>query len=75
MITLNVTDLKKLIDQLIEDEIEYVDFDICTDNEYNVQYLSTDAYDGYGGGIIYDPINEVKISVDYRFDIEDADDR
>ncbi|WP_113675820.1 hypothetical protein [Vallitalea guaymasensis] len=69
-ITVKITDLKNMVDQLIEDKIEYVDITYLEEDECDGDILPSslhfDAYDGYGGGIDYDSIEHVKVDADYK---------
>lgn len=71
-ITVKVEDLKKLVEELIKDGIEYVDVDILEAEEFDGDIIPAtlhfEAYDGTGGGIDYEGIEEVKISATYKND-------
>lgn len=71
MISIKVSDLKKMVDDLIKDEVEFVEVTILEREVFDFEFypatLHFESYDGYGGGTIYDPIEEVRVNVFYKF--------
>ncbi|MFJ5717302.1 hypothetical protein [Neobacillus sp. NPDC093127] len=71
-ITVKVSELLKMANELNKDKIEYVEIEILEEQEFDGEtipaILHFDAYDGHGGGIDYNGIEEVKISATYKFD-------
>ncbi|PFM75256.1 hypothetical protein COJ46_22145 [Bacillus sp. AFS077874] len=71
-ITVKVSDLLKIATKLTKDDIEYVELAIIESELFEGDVLPAtlnfDAYDGEGGGIDYESIEEVKISATYKFD-------
>jgi hypothetical protein len=72
LITVKVADLLKMVNDLHNDEIEFVDISLLSgvvfDGVITPPSLHFCAYDGTGGGIDYESIDEVKISSDYKFE-------
>lgn len=71
MITITVEELKRILDELMEDGAEYVDVTILEkavmpDGEELPATLHFSSYDGHGGGVDYDPIEEVEVDAFYR---------
>ena len=71
MITITVEELKRVLDELIEDDVEYVDVtilekDVMPDGEELPATLHFSSYNGDGGGADYDPIEEVEVDAFYR---------
>ncbi len=73
MITIKVEDLRKLLEALDADEVEYVDLDIDAYDEEE-KYLTVDGYDGYGGGSGYDALEGYEVDPNYRLMAEEASD-
>lgn len=71
-ITVRVTDLLEKINELIKDGIEYVEVGILDEQEFDGEKIPAslhfEAYDGHGGGVDYEDIEEVKVSATYKFD-------
>lgn len=72
MITVKVADLLKMVNDLHNDRIEFVDISILTGKVSDGVNIPTSlhfcAYDGEGGGIDYESIDEVKINAEYKFE-------
>lgn len=71
MISVKVSDLKKMVDDLIEDEVEFVEVTIIERQVFDFELLPAtlhfESYDGYGCGTNYDPIEEVRVNAFYKF--------
>lgn len=71
MISVKVSDLKAMVDDLIEDEVEFVQVTILERQVFDFELLPAtlhfQSYDGYGGGTDYDPIEEILVNVFYKF--------
>lgn len=66
MVTVKVCDLKKMVQDLSDDGIEYVAIEEFPADEDSPAVLSFQAYDGFGGAIDYEEIDNVDISADYK---------
>lgn len=71
MISIKVSDLKAMVDDLIEDEVEFVQVTILERQVFDFELLPAtlhfQSYDGYGGGTDYEPIEEILVNVFYKF--------
>jgi len=66
MITVNVSELLKMAQQLFNDRIEYVEIEESAADEEFPKSLSFCAYDGFSGGIDYEEIPHVNIATNYK---------
>lgn len=71
-ITVKVSDLLKMANELKEDNIDFVEISILEEDEIKGEVIPAtlhfSAYDGHGGGVDYEGIEEVKVSATYKFD-------
>ncbi|MCB2297073.1 hypothetical protein [Clostridium tagluense] len=77
MITVKVSDLKKMVEGLEKDKIEYVDIQEFEEHEFDGDIIPLSlnfmAYDGEGAGIDYDGIEHIEISSTYKWDNDTYD--
>lgn len=70
MINVKVSDLKKVLDELLADNVDYVEVSILEAEEFKGEIepgtLHLISFDGFGGGTEYDPIEEVEVDVFYK---------
>ncbi|HAU84333.1 MAG TPA: hypothetical protein DCW90_02120 [Lachnospiraceae bacterium] len=70
MITVKVSELLKMAQDLSNDGIEYVEITELDADEMDGETippaLSFSAYDGFGGGIDYESIEHIDVSWDYK---------
>lgn len=70
MVTVKVLDLKKMVDELEKEGIEYVDIQELEEQKFDGDTipasLNFDAYDGYGGGINFEGIDHLEIDAMYK---------
>lgn len=69
MITVKVSELLNMVQQLSNDGIEYVDIEEYPSDEDMAKHLSFIGYGGFGGGIDYEEIEHIDISTDYKSEI------
>ncbi|MDF2557853.1 MAG: hypothetical protein K0R71_1681 [Bacillales bacterium] len=71
MITVRVDELLKRAQELTKDGYEFVEVMII-EEEYDDETLPSSlhfsAFDGFGGGVDYEAIDEIKISATYKFE-------
>ncbi|MDF2605879.1 MAG: hypothetical protein K0S34_69 [Bacillales bacterium] len=71
-ITVKVSDILKKAKELLDDKIEFVDISYFESQEEDGEIIPAclhfDAYDGEGGGIDYDVVEEVEVSPTYKLD-------
>lgn len=71
MITIKVSDLKAMVDDLIKDKVDFVEITITEREVFGFDFIPATlhfcSYDGYGGGCDYDPIEEVQVNAFYKF--------
>lgn len=75
MITVRVSDLKNMVEELEKEEIEYVDiteFEESKEENGDItpKVLHFLANDGYGGGIDFEVIEHIDISAFYKAERE-----
>jgi hypothetical protein len=66
MLTVKVEDLKKMVDELEKDKIEYVEISLLEGDEDIPEYLNFNAFDGEGGGVDYGDIEHVEVDAFYK---------
>ncbi|CEG29781.1 hypothetical protein [Bacillus sp. B-jedd] len=73
-ITVKVSDLLKKVTELSKDNVDYVEISIFEEEEFLGERIpariSFEAYDGHGGGIDYENLDEVEISPHYKDNFE-----
>lgn len=73
-IKVNVSDLRKIVEELENEEIEYVEIDIYDEHEFDGEMMPKSltfiGEDGYGGGVDFDSIDHVNSSVFYKAERE-----
>lgn len=78
MITVRVSDLEKMINELVADKIDYVEISILESEEMEGVVLPPalhfDAYNGLGGGVDYGSIEEIKVDPCYKFESSKSED-
>lgn len=75
MVRVKVSDLRKMVEELEKDEIEYVDIseyeeEIDEDGEIIPNGLHFEGNDGYGGGVDFEVIEHTESSVFYKAERE-----
>jgi len=70
MVTVKVSDLKKMVQELEKDKIEYVDIEFHEEHEFDGDNMpasiSFNAYDGHGGGIDFGDIEHLEVNAFYK---------
>jgi hypothetical protein len=66
VVTVKVSELLKMAQQLSNDGIEYVDIEEYPSDEDMPKHLSFVGCGGFGGGIDYEEIEHIDISADYK---------
>lgn len=72
IITVKVSDLISMVDELVIDKVDYVEVMILESEDYDDEVIPAtlhfSSFDGYGGGTDYDPIEEFVVEdVFYKF--------
>lgn len=71
MINLKLEDLIKMVNELVENEVDYVEISISESENFEGHVLPASlkigAYDGFGGVVDYEGIEEVKVDAFYKF--------
>lgn len=74
MITVSVSDLKKMVEELEKEEIEFVDIDECEEYEFEGEIMPKSLHflgcDGYGGGVDFESIDHIEVSQFYKSEKE-----
>ena len=72
-IDVKVSELKKMIDNLVKDRVDYVTLSILEEDEFAGEVipktLHFEAFDGSGGGVDYESIEEVVVDPFYKIDL------
>jgi hypothetical protein len=68
IVTVKVSELLKMAQELSDDGIEYVDVEECESDEDFPKHLSFIGYEGFGGAIDYEEIEHIDISYDYKYE-------
>lgn len=72
-IDVKVSELKKMIDELVKDRVDYVTLSIFEEDEFVGEIfpksLHFEAFDGHGGGVDYESIEEVVVDPYYKIDL------
>lgn len=75
MINIRVDELLKMAKELSEEGYEYVEVSILEADEFEGEIMPAtlhfSAFDGKGGGVDFDSIEEVEVSATYKFEEED----
>lgn len=70
MINVKVKDLEKMVRELLADDIDYVEFSILESEEFDGDIIPASlhfsAYDGTGGGVDYDGVQEIEVDPFYK---------
>jgi hypothetical protein len=69
MVTVKVSDLLIMANELTKDGVEYVDIEEYDSDEESPKCLHFEAYDGFGGGIDFEDIEHIEVSVDYKIEM------
>lgn len=70
IITVKVSELLKMAQELSNDGIEYVELEEYEADEESPQSLSFTGYGGYGNGLDYENIDHIEVSWDYKSEEE-----